>query len=195
MADHDEQRDDITDFYNAKLQKISEKTKSFPEYFINYSKKGMKNKSHPKVAFKWSSVGSGLLPSELPDSQTFIWRCKDTNLSANFQIFEKKSYGFNQHYQLFILEVEGELLYFPKVKSIFADDFVCCDKEMIDDFTPKAQRFVNEPKSIKLTKRLTYPFHTIRQGFHTNKLKKSQFYLRLLFLFPIFAFITATDEL
>ena len=36
MADHDEQRDDITDFYNAKLQKISEKTKSFPEYFINY---------------------------------------------------------------------------------------------------------------------------------------------------------------
>ena len=72
MADHDEQRDDITDFYNAKLQKISEKTKSFPEYFINYSKKGMKNKSHPTVAFKWSSVGSGLLPSELPDSQTFI---------------------------------------------------------------------------------------------------------------------------
>ena len=28
----------------------------------------MKNKSYPKIAFKWSSVDKGLLPSELPDS-------------------------------------------------------------------------------------------------------------------------------
>ncbi len=34
---------------------------------------------------------------------------------------------------------------------------------------PKAQ------SSIKLTMRLTYPFHTIRQGFHTNKLKNINF--------------------
>lgn len=28
------------------------------------------------------------------------------------------------------------------------DDFVYCDKEMIDDFTPKAQSFINEVKAL-----------------------------------------------
>lgn len=34
------------------------------------------------------------------------------------------------------------------MKEWLYDDFVYCDKEMIDDFIPKAQRFVNEIKAL-----------------------------------------------
>ena len=46
---------------------------------------------------------------------------------------------------------------------------------------PKAQ------SSIKLTMRLTYPFHTIRQGFHTIKLKFLPDFLHYSKLITIFA--------
>ena len=43
----------------------------------------MNNKSHPKVAFKWSRVSDGLLLSEIPDSQNM------TSDTAKIQISEQ----------------------------------------------------------------------------------------------------------
>ena len=55
----------------------------------------MKNKSHPKVTFKWSSVDQGLLPSAfeecLPDSQKRTFdAAKIRRIFERYKFFERK---------------------------------------------------------------------------------------------------------
>ena len=81
-----------------------------------------KNKSHPKVTFKWSRVFDGLLPALSGVVKLIVWRCKDTNKRANYKI--------NSH--LFLVSSESifeiylkDRHFFVILQIIFLNTAVC----------------------------------------------------------------------
>ena len=57
------------------------------ENLIAYFERDMKNKSHPKVTFRWSSVDQVLLPALSGVAKTMFWRCKGKCFLLYLQTF------------------------------------------------------------------------------------------------------------